>query len=338
MESQKVNGKRMNSKTKIGIAIVTAVAVLGLVAFATPTENQGYALFKDLLKSNAHENFDKENFDGRIAGTVEVTDNGQSLVTVVGDMAVSEADKAFKGDVTLKLANLNKDLAIYGNDKQVYILDKAMNQVYVGDHEAQMAGDDEAFEGMGHSRDMNKDFSKMTAQEEAVMDFFVGDLAKQFEVVPQTDGTSDLAFELTKTEMPAIINLMTSMKPEGDSHKYSGRGHFGQDQEMSSKMDLSKFPLLKELDQADVQLPELVEAVSVDYIKVLMDLDSKGEVKGLALSLKISGLDKDGVAHNVAVNADLEVSTEAVGNIETIDLNGKTIFQLPKHEMEAPRQ
>ncbi len=338
MESQKVNGKRMNRKTKIGVAIVTAVAVLGLVAFAAPTENQGYALFKDLLRSNAHENFEKGDFSGRVSGTVEVTDNGQQLVSVVGDMMASEADQNFAGNVTLKLANLNKDLAIYGNQEKVYILDKAANQVYVGDQQEHMA-DGEATEAMGHNRaDMHKDFSQMTAQEEAVMDFFVGDLAKQFEVVPQTDGSSDLAFELTKSEIPAIINLITSIKPEGDGNNYGGRGHFGNNEDMATNMDLSKFPLLQELDQAEVKMPELVESVSVDYIKVLMDLDAKGDVKGIEFSLNISGLDKDGVAHNVSVNADLELSEEAVGNIEAIDLTGKTIFQLPKHEMEAPRQ
>lgn len=337
MKSLNVKGKSMNRKTKIGIAIVTAIAVLGLVAFASTPENQGYALFKELLKSNAHQNFESGDFDGRVSGTVTVTDNGKQLVSVVGDMAVSEADKGFQGNVTLQLDNLNKDLAIYGNHKQVYILDKAANQVYVGDHQSHMAGDDEAVEGMGHSRDMDRDFINMSAQEEAVMDFFVGDLAKQFEVVPQSDGSQDLAFELTKAEMPAIINLITSLKPEGQGHNYSGNGHFGDDENMGTQMDLSKYPLFQQLDQAKVQMPELVEQVSVNHIKALMDLDAKGQVDGIAFSLEISGLDKDGVAHNVSVNADLDVSKEAVGNIEKIDLTGKTIFQLPEHEMNAPK-
>jgi len=301
----------MKNRKVMIIAIVASVSLLALVAFAGSPENMGYELFKDVLKSSAQEKVES----GHVTGTVSVTDNGKSVAVVEGSFDGDHNSKAVSGDVTILTDTLDKALTFYGSEEKFYILDTKNNDVYVGKPESDTY--DEEQNHRGYEDDANKS--------EAVMDFLVGDLAREFELVKAQDGTTDIKFELTKGEMPALINLITSQE-SGDRHMTHDNDNW------DDEINVEDYPLFKELEAADIDVADLVEDVEVTRLAVIMDLDAMNQINGLSFDVQVTGLDEAGEFHTISVNADFEFSEIGSARVQKIDTEGMTIYQLPEHE------
>lgn len=300
----------MKKRNVMIVAIVVAVSMLTFVAFAGGEAYIGYETFKDVMRNN-----DKDMTSGSGIMNVEVIDNNETIAKVSGQFSGSQELEAMNGTINIQAGTFDKSLEIYGEDQKMYIFDTDSNDVYVGTHTEENYEDYD----MNNEFDMNDDFDKNS---EAVLDFLVGDLKEEFIMVNDDDGTQDIAFELTKEEMPAIINLLTSL-----DHDQMDR------EEHKTDIDLEAYPLLKEFENANIELPELVDNVEVEYLNIVLDLDENKQMVGMRFEVSASGLDAEGKAHELTVKGSFEI-TEEVVKIEMPSLENKNIIELPEEEME----
>jgi len=306
-----------NRKSILVITLVLAMTLLVATAYAATPANAGYEALKDVLKNHQNEEFD----NGTVTGTIEIIDNGETVLSLEGNVSGDEGDKEFSGELKLITENLEKELSINGLDEMIYIADLDTDDVYVAEDSHE--GYEDEYEGK-HNFDKDHDFS---SDEEAIMDYFVGDLANEFELVNSNDGSFDVKLELTKNEMPTVLNLLASAdSDERHNFKSEDKDEFCED------LNLEDYPLFAEIHNSKFELTELVDDVEVEYLMFTIHVDSNKEIKGLSFEASVSGVDENSENHTITVKGNMVLSNVGNAKISTMDLTGKNIIELPECE------
>lgn len=271
------------------------VLVLGLTLFTAATvaagsTTAGYETFKETMKDFS----DEEATGGNIKVTVD--DNGDEIFSLVGEGVGTKDTEEFSADLTVSDGDLTKVLEVYGLEEAVYLIDVADGGYYTFD------GEDEDFE---HSRRDKDDDRDMTATEEELLDWLVGDLKDNFIVEDLSDGGQSLSFTMEDSEVPTGLNLMLKAGAAAD--------HRSDDFEDSE--DLPEFFEDFDFDSK----PELVEDVQLDLLSINLILDSQGNATELDLKVSYSGKEADGTYHEVTVKVDGQFTYEDI-QPETIDV------------------
>ncbi len=282
------------------VSLVAAFTLLAVTAFASAPTYEGYEAFKDFAKNHNEEEFNNE--DGGMTGTFTVTTD----------------------DIT-------KTIKVYKQEDKTYIFDDTKNDVYVVDkklmeeyHENEWQDYDENigndFRHNKHTRDMNDDHEMSTAQEE-LLDFIVGDLKDDFELTNNSDGGQTISFEMTKEEVPMLLNLMFSAM---DS---KGPRNFEEEEFEPSDELLAKYPILADMIEMKLDTTKITENMELDFVKMAITTEADKTVRGVEFNVIMSGDDENGVAHNVEINGEFE-RTE-IGTITDIPkLDGKTLIEV----------
>ena len=303
----------MKKRNVMIVAVVVALSMLTLVAFAGTEAYIGYETFKDVLR-----NQDSELTAGSGKVAIEVTDNNQEILKVNGTFSGDHTEENMSGNLNIEAGSLVKSLQLFGSNNTMYIFDNDNDNVYYANHT------EDDYEKYDH----HKGHDEFDKNSEAVLDFFMGDLKSEFNLVNDQDGSQDIEFELTKDEMPAIINLLSSL--DHDKGDYSNEYDH-------SDLDVEAYPLFKEFKEANIELPELTDEVVVEYLSLVLDLNTEKRVEGLSFEMAVSGLDADGQAHDLSVKASFELS-ETILLEEMPSLDGKTLIELPEEEFEDHRR
>ncbi|MCK8059127.1 MULTISPECIES: hypothetical protein [unclassified Fusibacter] len=302
----------MKRKTMMITTALAAVLVLALVAYAGTPANAGYEAFKELMKTHS----ENEMNQGTVSGNLTIVDNGETLVSITGSAIGDHDSETMQADIQLVTGELNKQLSVYGMDNLIYIYDVENNDIYVGQ-------DDHTRESRREKK-FDKDDGDFSENGEALLDYFVGDMANDFTLVKDSDGSMDISFELTKSEMPAIINLMASAKSDDQ---------FENHESFESDVDLSAYPLWNELKNAHIEKTELVDQVEVEYINITFDRDTQNELVGIAFEVTVSGLDENQKAHVMTVSGAVAFDSASDVIITPITLEGKNVYELPQELM-----
>ncbi len=305
----------MKKNTSTILTVVVAITLLAATAFAGTTQNTGYATFKNLMKTQNNSTYE----NGKVIGSLEVIDNGKSVVKFDGAFAGGKDDQSMRGDFKIITDSLNKELSVYGLDDTFYLYDAENNDVYVG-HES---ADENENDNSSSYRNSEADY-EMTSKEEAIMDYFIGDLQNKFQMVKGTDGTYDLQFELTKSEVPTILNLLVSAK--NDENGFDRQG----EKDYFNNKDLEAYPLFQEFKSAHLKVTDLVDEVELDYINVVLDLDAQQEIQGVQFNINVTGLDENGQHHTMTMTGDFTITELNTVVINPIDLTGKNIIEVPE--------
>lgn len=306
----------MKKNSKIVVALTMSMLMLSFAAFAGVNQNEGYETLKEIMRNKkSHEMGDKT-----MSASVKIVDNGVTMVQMTGEFAKVNESKEVSGTVNVITETVNKDLSFYGKDDTVYLEDLSTNDVYRGTKAESHDGAKES-----HSRkDDGEKFKEMTKESEAIMDYFVGDLAQEFVLVADDDGTQDLSIELNESNMPTIVNLMFSAKSAEREENHS----FDKDEMM---LQMAEFPLFNELHESKTNFDKLVSDQQVNKVKITLDLDANREVVGMSGSVEVFGKDIDGKDHIINVEFGMTHLSDGAAQIEEIDLEGKIIYELPTH-------
>ena len=284
----------MKKRTLTIVAVLAAISMLSFAVFAGNDTYEGYERFKELLR-NEQNTVDY----GQGSGSVTIIDNGEEVLTVSGEFAGNHETEEGYGHILIQSDEVDKSLEFYGQDQTMYVVDG--NDVYTGTN-------DEEYEHRGRRDFENKD--EFDAKSEAVLDFFMGDLKDDFTV----DG-ENIVFELTKEEMPALLNLMTS----DDSDHRDEMKH-----DMTTE-ELAGYPLFEELKSLETVLPELTDT-EIEYIKVVLVVENN-TVTGVQTNVIVKGLDENNDAHVVEVQAEFN-KTDAPLEIKTFKLTDETVYEI----------
>ncbi len=284
----------MKKRTLTIVAVLAAISMLSFVVFAGNDTYEGYERFKDLLRNEQN----TEDY-GQGSGSVIIIDNGEKVLTVSGEFAGNHETEEGYGNILIQSDEVDKSLEFYGQDQTMYVVDG--NNVYTGTHEEENE--------YSNRRDFeNKD--EFDAKSEAVLDFLMGDFKDDFSV----DG-ENIVFELTKEEMPALLNLMTS----DDS------GHRDEMKHEMTTEELAGYPLFEELKSLETVLPELTDT-EIEYIKVVLVVENN-TVTGVQTNVIVKGLDENNDSHVVEVQAEFN-KTDAPLEIKTFELTDETVYEI----------
>jgi len=228
----------MKKRTITIVAVLAAISMLSFAVFAGNDTFAGYERFKDLLRNN------QEMEIGHGEGSVVVIDNGEVALTVSAEFAEDQLTEDGYGIVTIESEEIDKALEVYSQGETVYLVDGS--DVYMGSQ-----SDDE----YNYHSDFESDFEvteEFNAKSEAIMDILMDDIKHNFTLEGE-----NVVFELTKEEMPALLNILAS----SDKESYDRRN------EMSGEM--ANYPLFEELNSLEKVLPELTET-EIEYLKVVL--------------------------------------------------------------------
>lgn len=313
-------------KTKVLVALGISVLLLATVAFAGTSATPGYDAFKEMLRTADRDEARVKHFEsGSFSFNVDIVDNKQAIIALQGTGQASKEDKEMSAEIILKASSLEKKLKVYGNSEQFIVLDVADQAAYVGKPSDTPHGqaDKEAWaEEHGRFSHHQRDFD---SKSEAVLDFFVGDMKKDFEVITAADGSSDIVLDLEASEIPAIVNLMASMG--NDSHHGDSPYH----REDHSAAYLKGLPLFDALKALETELPMLEKDIAVHALRLVFDRNTENELIVLSTALQVSGVDAAGKFHNLSIEATFKRVPGQGAEILPISLDGKRVYEIKEN-------
>ncbi len=300
--------KKLSTGKKVALAVALAITTLAIVAFTGRPDNAGYVAFKEMLKREPVQT------SQIVSAKLEfkVTDNGRAIVNVNGSFTSEDDGDQFGGEARILSGDLDKVLHFYKNGDDVLFQAEGDADVYrAQDVAADEFEDEEIEEGL--------DF-----ESEALLDFFLKDLAKEFEVTENADGTSEITLDITESEMPWIIQTLMKKAME-DEHVTVGVKEDRYD----------AYPLLKEMAALAEEPVELVDNVKFTGIRVSFQQDQNQQVQGFGAQLSFSGNDAQGQSHEMDVQLKVVPDAQMTTSIQPIQTEGKTVYDLPKdHSFE----
>jgi hypothetical protein len=298
----------MNKKVMMMGTILVTVSLLAIMAFAGNSTNSGYELFKDVLG-----NFEKHEFEsGVFAGSIILTDNDEIKLAVSGTAVQQKENERMSGTAQIETQDMIKTLEIYGDEQSVYIVDSGKKEVYIGKVAEEKT-----------SREWNREhMGTFDEKDEAIIDYFMGNFKKNFKTVADTDGSTDILFELGKSEIPAIVNLLASSRHD-DKYK-------DEDNEFSNHQEYANYPLFNELMTLENIELSIDSNIEVQYVKFVMDLDLNQKVKGFEFTFEITGDDESGNRHEVKIEGFFTADENKDAQVRTLNMDGLTVYELPE--------
>ncbi len=284
----------MKKRTITIVAVLAAITMLSFAVFAGNDTYAGYERFKDLLRNDQ----DMEIDHGE--GSVVVIDNGKVAVSVNAEFAEDQLSEGGYGIVTIESEEIDKTLEVYSQGEAVYLVDGS--DVYMGSQ-----SDDE----YNYHSDFESDFEvteEFNAKSEAIMDILMDDFKHNFTLEGE-----NIVFELTKEEMPALLNVLAS----SDKESYDRRD------EMS--VEMANYPLFEELSSLETVLPELTET-EIEYLKVVL-LVNRESVTGVQANIIVKGLDENGEMHQVEVKSEFSSSKDEF-DVKSFELTDETVYEI----------
>lgn len=307
---------KRNTLTLI-VALVLGLSLFTVATVAAGTTNEGYEKFKEYFKSYDKE--DREHGAGTV--TVTVVDNGETVVDAEGEFVGSKEDKEGSGTLNATIDGVEKSFEFYKTDDAMYVIDLLDGGNY------ELIGTDEYDEyDYDEDRYDRKDHS-MTAVEEEILDYIVGDLKDNFAATENADGSITFDFNMEREEVPTLVNLMVKAGSAAE-HRSSDR---------DKQEHLDQFPFLDGIE-ADL-MSDLVEDVQIEALSVSMTLDSEDQMNAMDFSISISGKEANGTYHDITVSVSAECDGEIV-EVPVLDVDAydwETIEVEKDYEGHGPR-
>lgn len=300
------------------IALVVAFSLLAVTAYASTPTYEGYEAFKALAKNveDKHEDksFNQEN--ATVTGDFTVIDNGVKLVHMETELKSQGQDNA-SGIVKFTHEDVTKELNVYAEDEKVYIFDVLEDTYYLADHEDQYKHE--------YSREFSGD--DMTNAQEELLDFLMGDLKDDFELHQNLDGSETIYFELTKEEIPMLLNLVVSAA-SGQEKRADEYEEFSPDATL-----LEKYPILKDFVNMEDNSPEIVDNTELEYVQLALTTRDD-EFVAFSFDFSLTGDDEVGTQHNVQIKGALQVSEIGTTIADKVNLDGKDIIEIEPEDFE----
>lgn len=318
-----MNMNAWSKKTKLLVALGISGILLATVAFAGTSATPGYDAFKEMLRTAEAEGTTSEFMHvGAFQFQVDVADKGEAIIQVKGSGQADETNREMSADLMLKSKGLDKQLQVYGNKEQVILLDVAEQAAYIVKPGEFKEGYQDHEDWVADAEDRQRHHGDWNPKSEALLDYFVGDMKNDFEIVTGTDGSKDIVLDLQASEIPAIVNLIAGM---GDEDHYEGRY---EEAKTLHAAQLEGLPLFNALKALETELPKITENIEVHAIRILFDRNPENSLVGLNFELRVSGTDKVGQQHALEVTAAFSENKEQPGKIVPITLDGKRIYEI----------
>lgn len=298
---QQQNKKTKRNKMILITTLVLTVSIFSISIMAGNSPYDGYEAFKDVMK-NMETNKQVENESIKVSGSI--IDNGVEKLDMVSSLQVNHLDEEILGDLLINKDGIEKELVLYGKDKNMYILDEQNDEYY-----KYIAKDD--YEYSNHMKYGNKmEHGELTPANEKLLDYLMGDLKQQFSVDTYSNGSKAISFELTREEMPTIFKLISEASMGHKQDITQNNPH----QEL-----LEELPFLQGFDFDQDEFAYLRESHTFNYANLKMVVDENNQPMSFDIELSVEGIDEDMVDHEIILNMNVEISDINSTVINAID-------------------
>lgn len=293
----------MNKKLLlVGAGFTLGSALLVTSAFAGIGDAPGYDAYKTAIKTTMA----AQSLSEKVALTVQ--DNGKTVLNVNSSTKTDKANRTASADITVQDGT---HVSVYRQDGQEIVKTSA-SEVYT------VYGGGKNEKKSAHREQGDKADGIMSTEAENVVDALVGNLKNYVTLNEQSDGTKSIGFQLKDNQIPAAANAVGSFFIK---QAVNGR-HEG-------KADNS--PLASELQQVRSSMPKLTQNIQVSEADLQAVVDAQNHITKQTVEVTVSGLDAQGVSHQVVVNADIDLSGYNSTTPDKVDLTGKQVQTVQKN-------
>jgi len=280
----------MNKKI---IAITTSLVVSGGILMGTAYTNaaslSGYESYKLAIKNTT--NLKNETADLKLS----VDDAGKNLVDVSSNIKVNSTTKAMSQATTVKSSTGSQAFSTF-NQAGKSISKSSTSEVYNVKENNHKNFNKE-------SKNMNPEVAKSM---ETVADILVGNMKNNVNVTPNTDGTKKINVKLSETQIIPLVNAVTSMVLTVGNNE-------SMHNEKAGNIDVKKM------------LPQLVSGITVKSVDITGDINKNNIINNQVAKIVVTGKEAKGTAHEVTINATLNLSNINSTTPNTVDLTGKQV-------------
>lgn len=300
------NKKLLTAVLCISIGCIMLVAT----AFASSTGTTGYDAYKAAVKATA----EATSFTAGVS--VEVKDNDKMLGSADILMKAGNHETSnLSMNGTIKADSQEKSFEMYQQIGRSVIKTSDSDIYYVSSNDLR--------DPRTNSYSIKHDPNAIKAGE-TVVDALVGNLKDYFTVTGKADGGSTVDFRITGSQIPAVVNAVTSLCAK---EKSAGT---------EQAIDYTGMGMPPFMEGLHVTAPRLTEDVRVDEISVQAEIDASGVITSQTIYAAVSGKDADGNLHQISVNMNMALSALGSTTADTIDLEGKQTQTVDLEKMRGP--
>jgi hypothetical protein len=95
---------------------------------------------------------------------------------------------------------------------------------------------------------------------------------------------------------------------------------------------LAKYPLLNDLKNIEVDVPEIVDNMELDYVRFAITKDSNDEFQSVDFSFIVTGNDVAGLSHTQQISGKFQATDMGTTVIDEPELEGKNIIIVDKED------
>lgn len=287
---------KIKKKAAMIISFTIGTLMFASTAFAEVNSKSGYDEFEDSLKNTAQNCTSKfSNFT--VDASFVMRDNGTVLYSknILNKYDVSK--KSIENTSEINNGS-NKSKELYYKDNKVVISHNAKNgnTYYV----TNITDNSKA-----NSFLSNPFKESQTSDIEKIVDAAVGNLKDSISVTAKTDGTKEISTSLSESQIPSLINALTSFKLKQDINNYNRQD--------------------SQSDTYTTKLPQISKDVFVKDVKTNIITDKDGSIQSVLASGSISGKDSNGNTHLLVFDLSLKIKDINSTIVTKPDLSGKKV-------------
>jgi hypothetical protein len=148
-----------------------------------------------------------------------------------------------------------------------------------------------------------------------VFDAFMGNMKELATLSNEPDGSKQASLHLSGSQIPAVVNALGTLI--ASSHSGDHGWHHGNGNGNKSDTPFFADPNLK------ASLPQLTDEIRVEAVNLDAKINPDNQLVGQSADIRISGLDKSGERHSLAIRLHVDFSGYNQTVPERIDLTGK---------------
>lgn len=272
--------------TVLSFAVGTCIFIT--TAFADAMIGSGYDQLKSSLKHTAGQ-MEKGLDNYTVEMLYSLKDNGQNLMQVTTTGKIDVTAKATEDNTVTQYAN--------GETMSNYSYSDRNRSVYKSGTDAQYVVY-EYPDGSGRDMAFASPFNQQGAPEiEKIVDAVVGNLKDYVQAEERPDGGKSYTGSLSEAQVPAIVNAFSSF---GMKQFISGEGR----------------------SVRNVKFPEIESDIFVKKVAGTAVENKNGVLESLTGDVVLSGKDKSGTQHDLALNVTMKLSHIGSTKITLPDLTG----------------
>ncbi|MCX8132180.1 MAG: hypothetical protein N3I35_19060 [Clostridia bacterium] len=297
----------MKKKIALTVAcIVLGVMMLVTTAFAGATGNSGYEAYKDALRKS----FESKSFSTRLDASIK--DNGKVLAEA---SAIIKSNHETMSSVTsVKTNSQEKIMETYVQADKTVIRDGESDIYYVIEHkEHSKRHSDRDYENKYNYEDSKAG--------ETIVDALVGNMKNYFSLNEKADGSKNVSFQLSGTQIPSVVNVLASVGiREASKENYRDSKHMT--------------PFGKDFNFEDIELPKLVDDIRISSVDFDADINKDNIIDSQLTNITVQGKDASGVEHEVVLSINMDFSDFGITTPDVVDLTGKQVQNIDPEEFE----